>query len=134
MSNLIAILICFFLFLIVYQLFLAYFNPIIEGIENQTYQDYDKNNDDNIRILTQQNSGNIEVLKQRIDEVMGLNKEVHDLSGNVATLQSQVDGLLQANIDAASAYPTTPPDGSGLDTDTTTEVVETDVAVTDVGV
>jgi predicted PurR-regulated permease PerM len=131
MSNLIAILICFFLFLIVYQLFLAYFNPIIEGIENQTYQDYDKNNDDNIRILTQQNSGNIEVLKQRIDEVMGLNKEVHDLSGNVATLQSQVDGLLQANIDAASAYPTTPPDGSGLDTDTTTEIVETDVAVTE---
>lgn len=95
MLTFINCLILFFILLIMYQIFLAYFK-IVEGLQNQTYQPYDTNNPSNALILAQQNAGNIEVLKQQIDSVMGLNKEVNDISGNVATLQDQVNGIVQA--------------------------------------
>ena len=95
MLTFINCLILFFILLIMYQIFLAYFK-IAEGLQNQTYQPYDTNNPSNALILAQQNAGNIEVLKQLIDSVMGLNKEVNDISGNVATLQDQVNGIVQA--------------------------------------
>jgi hypothetical protein len=44
--------------------------------------------------LAQQNAGNISYLKERLDAVQGLDKEVQDISGNVATLQTQVSGML----------------------------------------
>lgn len=78
-----------------YQIFLAYFKNV-EGLQNQTYQPYDTNDPSNALILAQQNAGNIEVLKQQVDTVMGLNKEVNDISGNVATLQDQVNGIVQS--------------------------------------
>ena len=111
MLTLINILIVFFTFLILYQIFLA--TTVIEGLVNNVnetdqgnkvnilmneYQPYDVNNPQNALILAQQNAGNISYLKQRIDSLQGsdLNKEVQDLSGNVQTLQTQVTGLVQA--------------------------------------
>ena len=91
MSTLVNILIIFFIFLILYQILLA--NNIIEGLQNQ-YQPYDTNNPNNALILAQQNAGNISYLKERLDAVQGLDKEVQDISGNVATLQTQVSGML----------------------------------------
>ena len=44
-------------------------------------------------ILAQQNAGNIEVLKGQLDNMLGINKQVQDLSGNVVTLQQQMDDL-----------------------------------------
>jgi aromatic ring hydroxylase len=46
--------------------------------------------------MSQQNAGNIEYLKQRIDAVQGIFKEVQDISGNVAALQDQMNGLIVA--------------------------------------
>ena len=91
MLTLVNILIIFFIVLILYQILLA--NNIMEGLQNQ-YQPYDTNNPNNALILAQQNAGNISYLKERLDTVMGLDKEVQDISGNVATLQTQVSGML----------------------------------------
>jgi predicted PurR-regulated permease PerM len=119
MLTLVNILILFFLFLILYQIFLA--NNIIEGLENQ-YQSYDTNNPNNAFILAQKNAGNIAYLKERIDsmESSDINQEIQDLSGNVQTLQTQVNGLVQAQQQYASQMTGgTPPQitGTALTTD-----------------
>jgi len=122
-------LIFFFLLLISYQIISSYFqSPIIEGMLdvvptispqfiptssptnemlpnltiNQVYRQYDKKIADNTFLMAQQNAGNIEYLKQRIDAVQGLYEEVQDISGNVAALQDQMNGLLIAQQQYAS--------------------------------
>jgi len=96
MLSLINFLIIFFILLIIYQIFLAYFSDsIVEGLENQ-YEPYDTNNPANALILAQQNAGNISFLKSQIDELQGLDKEVTDISGNVIALQDQVNQLVSA--------------------------------------
>jgi hypothetical protein len=129
MLTIINFLILFFSFLILYQIFLAYFKEkVIEGMMdvvptisptftptaaptnqmlpnltiNQVYRQYDKKIADNTFMLAQQNAGNIEYLKQRIDNVQGMYQQFQDLSGNVDTLQSQVNGLIQSQVDYAN--------------------------------
>ena len=68
MLTLVNILVLFFIILIGYQIILA--NHIIEGLES--YQPYDTNNPANALILAQQNAGNIEYIKQRLDSVHNL--------------------------------------------------------------
>ena len=95
---LVNILIIFFLILISYQIILG--NNIIEGLDNNnSYQQY---NSQDPLILAQQNAGNIEYLKGRIDDVQGMYKQVQDLSGNVVALQEQVNGLVTAQQDYAT--------------------------------
>lgn len=116
-------LIFFFFLLISYQIINTYFkSSIIEGMLdvvptispqfiptssptnemlpnltiNQVYRQYDKKIADNTFLMAQQNAGNIEYLKQRIDSVQGLYDEVQDISGNVAALQNQMNGLIMA--------------------------------------
>jgi hypothetical protein len=98
MLTLVNILVLFFSILIVYQIILA--NNIIEGLEN--YKPYDTNNPSNALILAQQNAGNISYLKQRLDSFLGLDKEVQDISGNVVSLQNQVNALVNAQKDYAN--------------------------------
>jgi hypothetical protein len=103
--------------LIFYQIFLAYFgNSIMEGYENKDeYKPYDTNNPDNALILAQQNAGNIIVLKGQMDEMLGINKQVQDLSGNVANLEQQVTDLVQAQKDYANQMTGgTEPEVSGI--------------------
>ena len=106
MLTLVNLLIIFFIILILYQIFLAHFkNSIMEGYENKDnkdYKSYDTNNPDNALILAQQNAGNIEVLKSQLDDMLGLNQEVQDLSGNVVRLQQQINDLVQAQNDYAN--------------------------------
>ena len=110
MLTLINLLIIFFILLIFYQLFLAYFENMIEGYTNNNknknndtkYKDYDKNKPNNALILAQQNAGNIIVLKGQLDKMLGINKQVQDLSGNVASLLQQVSDLVQALKEYAS--------------------------------
>jgi hypothetical protein len=99
MLTLVNILIVFFIILILYQLLLA--THIVEGLENQ-YQPYDTNNPNNALILAQQNAGNISFLKQRLDTLTGINDQVQDLSGNVQTLQTQVNSLVQSQQEYAN--------------------------------
>ena len=101
MLTLVIILIVFFILLICFQIILA--NHIVEGLETgKSYQPYDTNNPANALILAQQNAGNIEYLKGRIQDVQGMNKQVQDLSGNVLALQEQVNGLVTAQKEYAT--------------------------------
>jgi hypothetical protein len=94
---------------------------IIEGMtttpapqQQQQYQPYDTNNPNNALILAQQNAGNIQVLKQQLDKALGLEKEVRDMSGNLATLTEQVTALMQQQQSAATALlPSSPPKITG---------------------
>ena len=106
-TILVNILILFFIILIGYQIILA--NRIVEGLENNanatnanTYTPYDTNNPDNALILSQKNAGNIDYLKQRIDNVQDIFQEVQDLSANVSALQEQVNGIISAQADYAT--------------------------------
>ena len=99
MLTVVNISILFFLLLIAYQLILA--NHVKEGLKNNKtsdnkYQPYDMNNPANALILAQQNAGNIDYLKQRVDSVQGMYQQVQDLSGNVTVLQKQVNDLVTA--------------------------------------
>ena len=115
MLTLVNILIIFFIVLILYQILLAISNiSNIEGLtpfqppsinqpsQPQTssstssqYQPYNTNDPNNVLILAQQNAGNISYLKERLDSIQGIDQDVQDISGNVATLQTQVNGMLQ---------------------------------------
>ena len=115
MLAIINILIVFFITLIIYQIFLAHFsNNVIEGLEN--YEEYDTNDPNNIMILVQQNSGNIEVLRKQFDNISGLKQEVQDISGNVANLTTQVNDLVKAQEDyLAEKLPAEPPEITGAE-------------------
>uniref|UniRef100_A0A6C0JJZ6 Uncharacterized protein n=1 Tax=viral metagenome TaxID=1070528 RepID=A0A6C0JJZ6_9ZZZZ len=125
---LVNVLIIFFIILIFYQVFLSNIsnmvykmtNGIIEGMDttttssSQEYQPYDMNNPNNALILAQQNAGNIQVLKQQVDKVLGLDKEVQDISGNLATLTTQVTNLMTAQQQYAQTnLPSSPPEVTG---------------------
>lgn len=96
-------LILFFALMLMYQVF-----PVMEGMDNNTtsdtgsntYKPYDMNAEP--LILAQQNAGNISYLKQRLDEMGDVRKWLEDLSGNVASLQTQVNGLVQAQQEYAN--------------------------------
>jgi hypothetical protein len=130
MLTLINTLIIFFIILISYQIILG--NYILEGLQNnQTYQQYDTNNPSNALILAQQNAGNIEYIKQRMDTVQGMSQQFQDLSGNVASLQEQVNGLVSAQQQYASQLTGgTAPDVSGTESDDTNDTTNTSDLVT----
>jgi len=93
----------------------------IEGMESQTYEPYDLNNPNNTLILAQQNAGNIQVLKKQMDGVLHLNREVQDLSGNLATLTTQVSNMIEEQQQYVQTnLPSTPPQITGADTTTST--------------
>ena len=95
MLMLVNVLIIFFIFLIVYQIILANYN-IVEGLKNNNSNKVYKDYPPNALILSQQNAGNIEYLKKKTDDLQNMNSVVNDLSGNVASLQQQVNGLVSA--------------------------------------
>ena len=108
---LIYILIFFFVSLILYQLYLVLFsNNLIEGLENQDsgsttqeneYKPYNLNDPNNSLILAQQNAGNIEVLKGRIDNLDGVKKRVDDMQQSIDSMQTQIGNA--ADVDALAA-------------------------------
>jgi len=103
MQILVNVLIVFFVILIIHQIFLANIQ-MKEGFDPSSpstsqpgqYQQYNTNDPNNAMILAQQNAGNIQVLKQQMDDLNNLNQEVQDISANVVLLQSQVTTIAQA--------------------------------------
>jgi hypothetical protein len=87
----ILLLIVVFSLLIVYQMV-----PIVEG--NEEYQEYP----DDPMILAKTNAGNIQVLKKRIDDIMGLKGTVDKQGTDLKALQEQVQAMVQAQTDAAA--------------------------------
>jgi len=132
MCVILNLLIVFFVLLIGGQIFLAYSGNIIEGLDNNSsYQEYNGNDP---LILSKQNAANIEFLKKRYDEITGLEDEVNDLSGNVASLQTQVDGLVQSqqdytsNVTSSNSELSTSYDDSSTEDTSNTDVPPPDTA------
>jgi hypothetical protein len=132
---LIYILICIFVLLLGQQIILAFFgdNSIkgytIEGMDNNTdtntseYKPYNVNDPNNALILAQQNAGNIEVLKGRVDNLDGIKTRVDDMQQNISSMQTQLDGLVQQQSDYAQQLAgDTPPDITGTESQTTANV------------
>lgn len=113
MLSVINILTLFFVMLLFCQILFQH--NTIEGLENKNkYDPYDTTRSEDALILAQKNAGNISYLKERIDGLDSIQKTVQDLSGNMVTLQNQVNGLLQAQQDYASQMVgDSPPDITG---------------------
>jgi len=94
-------LIIFFIILILYQAFLANSSTIFkrEGLENAGAND---NSSCSSSVLAYKNSGAIQVLQDQVSKLMGLDKTVQDLSGNVVALNQQVAGLVNQQAQAAT--------------------------------
>jgi hypothetical protein len=137
---LIYILIVLFVILMGYQAYLANgtvglairTSKLIEGLENgdttsssttQEYKPYNLNDPNNALILAQQNAGNIEVLKGRIDGFDGVKKRVDDMQQSIDSMQTQIDGLVQQQADYAQEIAgSTPPEVTGTDEETADNV------------
>ena len=134
--SLISILSWFFLFLLFYQLYLDInSSKLIEGLETNTlsstssqeYKPYNLNDPNNSLILSQQNAGNIEVLKGRIETLDGINKKVDNIQLSVDAMQVQIDSLVQQQADYAQELAgSTPPTVTGTD-ELTVEDAETTI-------
>jgi hypothetical protein len=91
----------FFIFLIGYQLILAN-KTIIEGAQN--YKDYD---DPTIKAynLSIQNAGNISYLKERVDKVDIMDREVNDIKKRVDSLEKQMEQIAVSNAEMGEKLP-----------------------------
>ena len=125
MLTLVNVLIVFFIILIVYQIILA--TKIVEGLENNNGKKY-REYPPNALILAQQNAGNIEYLKKKMDDLQNMNSVVSDLSGNVVALQQQVNGLVSAQQQYVTQMTGgSPPDVTGISEEDTQNVNTTDL-------
>lgn len=93
---LIVFLILFFIFLITYQIFLANWTTM-EGLENGV----NNQSQCSSSILAYKNSAAIQILQEQMNKLLGIDKEVQDISGNVVTLNEQVAALVKAQAQAA---------------------------------
>ena len=93
---LVDILIVSFLLLLMIQIYLAFIT--IEGFEGE-YKEYDKNDP---MFLSKQNAANIDVLKQRIDKMLGLETSVSKLNTRVDLIETHIKDSSQANADIAA--------------------------------
>ena len=112
---LLTILIIFFTSIVLYKLICSMMK-IVEGMENE-YEPYDKNDPNNCLILAQQNAGNVDYLKSRMDELKTVKSDMNNLQQNVDSMQIQLDALVQQNSEMATelAGGTEPAEVSGLE-------------------
>ncbi len=134
--SLIYILIFVFTILIGYQSYLAMSsNNLIEGLETQVptnktntetnndYKPYNLQDPNNSLILAQQNAGNIEVLKGRIDGFDGIKQRVDNMQQSIDSIQIQMDSLVQQQANYAQEIAgSTPPEITGTEQDTVENV------------
>jgi hypothetical protein len=137
--TLIYILIGVFIVLFAYQIFLALFpDKVVEGLENVSttitnadtpspdqYKPYNLSDPNNSLILPQQNAGNIEVLRGRLDKFDGINQKIDVIQRNVDAMQVQMDGLVQQQAQYAQELAgDTPPTITGTEELTSEDVEE----------
>jgi len=96
---LLTILIIFFASIILYKMILLIGKSfkLIEGMED--YKEYNSNDP---MILAQQNAGNIEYLKSRMNDVENVKGDVDTMKQDMKTMQIQIDGLVQQQADMAT--------------------------------
>jgi|SaaInlStandDraft_3_1057020.scaffolds.fasta_scaffold141158_2 hypothetical protein len=102
MQPFIIILIVLFAMLILYQLSERYFSTTI--IEGNTGNTGNSDSSSQAMILAQQNTGNLNSLKQQFNDsgANNLKSVLHDMSGNIADLQTQINEISKANSDTAT--------------------------------
>jgi hypothetical protein len=97
---LIYLLIAFFISLLTYQLILAFY-PTIEGMDTNDEED-EKQNGSKLQyedyptdplVCCKQNSGNIEYLKGRVDDMSTNSVDISKMQTDMAALQQQMDDL-----------------------------------------
>ncbi len=131
--KLIYILIVILLAIMIFQVFFDK-DTLVEGLESDTttstntstteYQPYNLSDPNSALILSQQNAGNINYLKERIDELTSVKKDVDDLKQNVSLMQTQIDGLVQQQADFGTELAgSTPPTITGTETETISTTV-----------
>lgn len=114
--KLLYILILLFGLLVCYQIISVLFtqSSLVEGLTTDNsspeYKPYNLNDPGNALILAQQNAGNIEVLKGRIDNFEGVKERVDTMQQSIDSMQTQMDSLVQQQADFAQdlAGPTPP--------------------------
>lgn len=97
-------------------------SPLVEGLTTETpstatdYKPYNVSDPNNSLILAQQNAGNIEVLKGRIDNLDKMKSQVDTMQESITMMQTQMDGLVQQQAEYAQELAgSTPPTVTGLD-------------------
>jgi hypothetical protein len=133
---LINLLILLFGCLLTYQLYIhiKMQYPLVENLDNldtntntetntenttPEYQPYNIDNPNNALILSQQNAGNIEVLKGRINDLDGVKKKVDSIQESVDSMQIQINQLVQQQADYAQELAgSTPPTITGTEEET----------------
>lgn len=125
MSLIINLLIGFFSLLLFYQLFIKNTCSCKEGLEQQQkFQEYDQND---ALILGKKNAGNIEVLREQVNDLSGVRQQVSDLSNNVSLLEDKVVTLMEQQEQMATDLTGgTAPEVSGL---TEEETIQEDTTV-----
>lgn len=141
---LIYILIALLVILMVYQSYLEMFpNVLIEGLENadttttsdtttsdtttsntNTYKPYNLNDPNNALILAQQNAGNIQSLKDTINDldVNEVKNTLNTMQQSMDSMQTQINSLVQQQADYAQEMAgSTPPTITGTDEETPPE-------------
>jgi len=85
--------------------------------KTKEYKPYNLNDPNNCLILSQQNAGNIEVLKDRINNLDKMNTKYDKLQETVLILQQRMEGLVQQQATYAQeiAGGDKPPTISGLE-------------------
>ena len=106
-------LIIFFTFLLFYQ-FLAELEIGKEGLDMDPPSQY-QNYDQNPALLAYKNAANIEVLKQDIDALKSLKKQVEQNTKDIKDISSQATQLIQQQGQFAQQnLPINPPNISGI--------------------
>jgi Flp pilus assembly protein TadG len=126
---LIRIIILFFILLLGFQIY-SMMQSTKEGLENEsdsmsttvanpepvattnsslTYQPYNSNDPNSALILSQQNAGNIEYLKGRVNDLEKSNTKINEISQNMGSMQTQIDVLVKQQADYVNAISTPAP-------------------------
>ena len=124
---LIRIIILFFILLFAFQIY-SMCNPTKEGLvvarsndpgpapppqattnSSLTYQPYNSNDPNSALILSQQNAGNIEYLKGRVTDLETSNSKINEMSQNMGSMQTQIDSLVQQQVEFAKEMNTPAP-------------------------
>jgi hypothetical protein len=100
---LIQLLILFFIFLFIYQIY-HYFNTFQEGIDSSSsFQSYGKDP----TVLVYQNAGNINYLNEQIKKCTTNADEISSLTTQVNNLQTQVNNIASSPVSSYSSSSTT---------------------------
>jgi uncharacterized protein YoxC len=113
MFSLVNILIVFFLFLIIYQLFLA--NRVIEGLSNSSSSS--SSDSDDIQTLVHKNAAEIQIINEHLLDPV--NQQISTINTTLTSLQNQINQLATSIKQMSQNMPGQQPVTSGSSTSST---------------